>query len=227
MRRYAPLIVGLAAALLCGRLGFWQLSRLTERRERNATIEHRRSEPLLEIDNPGSISDSLVYRRVRVEGRPDYDREVVVVGRSHGGIPGVHVVTPIVTHDGSAVLVERLWVPSPDAATVDLTMLHEDTILAVEGILMEPGRARPTSEGSWPIHVVSLKPDALADRFPYPVWALSLRRTSHSVSGVSLVPVPELSEGSHLSYAVQWFAFALIAVIGSVVLTRKQVIGDR
>lgn len=221
MRRYAPLIVGLAAALLCTRLGFWQLSRLTERRERNATIEQRGSQPFLEIEDPGSISDSLVYRRVRVEGRPDYDREVIVVGRSQGGVPGVHVVTPIVMHDGSAVLVERLWAPSPDAATVDLTPLREDTILVVEGILMEPGRARPTSEGSWPIHVASLKPDALADRFPYPVWALSVRRTSPPVSGVRLVPVPELSEGSHLSYAVQWFAFGLIAVVGSVVMVAQ------
>jgi cytochrome oxidase assembly protein ShyY1 len=35
-------------------------------------------------------------------------------------------------------------------------------------------------------------------------------------------PVPELDEGPHLSYTVQWFSFALIILVGTFILLRKQ-----
>ncbi len=169
---------------------------------------------------PGS-SDTLTYRRVALAGRADYAREIVVVGRSLGGVPGVHVVTPIVTEWG-AVLVERLWVRSPDAATIDLASTREDSTLAIEGVFMPPGLPRPNSQETWPIRVASINAEILADRFPYPLYELAVRRSSGVPEGATLVPLPELTEGPHLSYAVQWFAFAVIAVVGSGVLVVRQ-----
>lgn len=222
MRKYAPLMVGIAVALLCARLGVWQLSRLDERQRLNRTIEARMGMPPLQLDStmPGS-NDTLTYRRVMFAGRADYTREIVVVGRSLGGVPGVHVVTPVVTEWG-AVLVERFWVRSPDATTVDLATLGGDSLLAIEGVFMPPGLPRPSSQATWPIRVASINPETLADRFPYSLYGLAVRRTTGAPEGVTLVPLPELTEGSHLSYAVQWFAFAVIAVVGSGVLVIKQ-----
>lgn len=174
---------------------------------------------------PPGPDDTLTYRRVALVGRADYTREIVVVGRSLGGVPGVHVVTPVVTEWG-AVLVERLWVQSPDATTIDLAVMGEDSLLAIEGVFMPSGLPRPSSQETWPIRVLSINPEILADHFPYPLYGLAVRRTTDAPEGVTLVPLPELTEGSHLSYAVQWFAFAVIALVGSIVLTVKQTTDD-
>jgi surfeit locus 1 family protein len=226
VRKYAPLVVGIAAALLCARLGVWQLSRLDERRSLNRTIESRLSMPPLHLDwpPPGS-TDTLTYRRVTFSGRADYAREIVVVGRSLGGVPGVHVVTPVVTERG-AVLVERLWARSPDAATIDLATTREDSSLAIEGVFMPSGLPRPSSQETWPIRVASINPEILAGRFPYTLYGLAVRRTTDAPEGVTLVPLPVLTEGSHMSYAVQWFAFAVIALVGSIVLMVKTTADD-
>jgi cytochrome oxidase assembly protein ShyY1 len=130
------------------------------------------------------------------------------------------VVTPIVTEWG-AVLVERLWARSPDATTVDLATMGEDSLMAIEGAFMPSGLPRPSSQAAWPIRVASINPEILADRFPYPLYGLAVRRTTGAPEGVTLVPLPELTEGSHLSYAVQWFAFAVIAVVGSWIVAMK------
>ncbi len=178
--------------------------------------------PPLQVDSPLPRPDyTLTYRRVALAGRADYTREIVVVGRSLGGVPGVHVVTPIVTEWG-AVLVERLWARSTDATTIDLATTREDSSLAIEGVFMPSGLPRPSSQETWPIRVASINAEILADRFPYPLYELAVRRSSGVPEGATLVPLPELTEGSHLSYAVQWFAFAMIALVGSIVVTMKQ-----
>jgi len=218
VRQYAALVIGIGAALLCARLGTWQLSRLEERRSLNRTIETRLGLPPLQFDSlPAGSADALTYRKVTLAGRADYAREVVVVGRSMGGVPGVHVVTPVIT-EGGAVLVERLWVRSPDAATVDLATTRGDSFLSIEGVFMPPGLPRPTSQDGWPILVASINAEILTDRFPYPLYSLSVRGTSGQVP----VPLPDLTEGSHRSYAVQWFAFAAIALVGSGILVFRE-----
>src|SRR5256885_11133395 len=64
------------------------------------------------------LPDSLLHRRVSVRGVFDERRQVLLVGRSHDGEPGVHVVTPLVSErDSVAVLVDRGWLPAADAAT--------------------------------------------------------------------------------------------------------------
>jgi surfeit locus 1 family protein len=48
-----------------------------------------------------------------------------------------------------------------------------------------------------------------------------LRRSDSATPLLQPVPLPERSDGPHLSYAIQWFAFALIALAGSVALARS------
>src|SRR6185503_12619800 len=80
----------------------------------------------------------FLNRRVRAAGSYDPAGEVVLRGRADQGRPGVHLVTPLVVPGVSrALLVNRGWVPSPDAATVDPRAWAEPGARTVEGILME------------------------------------------------------------------------------------------
>ena len=108
--------IALAAAALFVRLGFWQLDRLEQRRARNTLLASR----LGAAPAPWSDTTAIRYRRVTLSGVADYDREIVLVGRSRGGSPGVNLVTPVRRRGSdTAVLVNRGWVYSPDGTRVD------------------------------------------------------------------------------------------------------------
>jgi len=207
--------VALIVAAVCVSLGLWQTRRLGERRARNAAIAARREAPSLELR--GRLSaDSVRQRSVRVTGVLDYARQRTWPGRTVDGVPGVAILTPLRLGDGTAVFVDRGWVPSPDARHVDLERTRERDSVTLDGLALPAPRA--------PGDVV---PDALTDSLPYPVasyvvqWLPESGRFSDSPLPVRRWPAPALDDGPHLSYAIQWFAFAAIALGGMVAVWRQ------
>ncbi|HZH40637.1 MAG TPA: SURF1 family protein [Gemmatimonadales bacterium] len=226
-RDRAALVGALLVAALCVRLGVWQLDRLGQRRARNAQVLARRTEPPVSVS--GTISaDSARDRRLSARGEYDYGHERLWRGRSYEGIPGVDLVTPLRLPDGSAVLVDRGWAPSPDGYHVDQAAYREGDSAAVSGI----GVVAPRARGD-------VDPLALRDSSPYPllpfvIQELPRSRTSPtSPTSTNLPqpparwPAPEISDGPHLSYAIQWFSFAVIITIGSIVLAQKRGMGQK
>ncbi len=208
--------LALAGAALFVRLGFWQLDRLEQRRARNAILASRITAA------PAAWSDTTAvqYRRVRLAGRPDYEREIVLVGRSRRGSPGVNLVTPLrLAGSDTAVLVNRGWVYSPDGTAVDHARWREGEMLAVEGYVEAFSVPGP---GDLPANqrlARRLSHAAVSARFPYPIAAAYVVAIDTGKVARPDAPVrpglPSPDEGPHLGYALQWFAFALIAVVGS------------
>jgi surfeit locus 1 family protein len=205
-------LAGVLAALFV-RLGFWQLSRLDERRAFNAERARPLAEPETSFD---SLRDRTPYRRVRLAGSPDYAHEIALSGRSRNGSPGVHVFTPFRRPgNDTAVLVNRGWVYAADAATADLLRFREslthasgftDTIPAGAASL-DPARPRV---------VRRLTRQAIDSLVPYPVHpVLVVMQDSAGPSAPPRLPLPALNDGPHLGYAIQWFAFALTAIGGA------------
>lgn len=226
MRSRLFLIAGfVVVALVCIRLGFWQAQRLRERRAANAIALAARSQPVVTLAEAGWDS-TLVNRRVRIRGRYDHAHDIVLRGRQYGGVPGVEIVSPLLAEPGDpAVLVNRGFVPSPDAATVASDSLREPGLVTVEGIALPIGSdsGAPLQHGgrsTW----ARLDREGLRSRLPYPVYALYLRQVPDSTLPAfprRLEP-PALDDGPHLSYAIQWFSFALIALIFAGVFARRR-----
>ncbi|HKA59222.1 MAG TPA: SURF1 family protein, partial [Gemmatimonadales bacterium] len=141
-------VAAVLAATVCVGAGIWQLRRLDQRRARNALIAARRALPPLELGSAGGggrggvAVDSVGQRRVTAHGAYDFSAEQTWPGRSFQGTPGVALVTPLRLADGSAVLVDRGWVPSPDAYHVDRTLYREPDSAAVVGLALIPPRGR-------------------------------------------------------------------------------------
>lgn len=222
-------MVALGVAALCVRLGFWQLDRLGERRARNAAIEARAALPPLE--DPGTLPrDSLLFRRVVLSGVFDFKHQLLEVGRSVKGVPAVYVVTPLQLGDGRAVLVERGWLPSPDAYTVDLAAASEPATALVGGVVLPTGEGRAPPQPSWPVTLRSVDPGALQGLFLYSLVPGVVRRASVPAGAsqtLRSIPLPEPSDGPHLSYAVQWFCFAAVALGGMVAYVISERRGTR
>ena len=222
------LLVGSFAlvALVCLRLGFWQMARLKERRAANAGALAARAAPEVGLDPTGAMNPALDGRQVRAAGHYDHTHDVVLRGKVYNGAPGVEIVSPLVLDDGrTAVLVNRGFMPTPDAVTVQTDSVRELGRVRVRGTaaLVPSGRGRPLERDhrtSW----AQLDRDALAARIPYQLAPVYIRQAPDSALPRfprRLEPVP-IDDGPHLSYAIQWFSFAVMAMVFGGVIWRQK-----
>jgi cytochrome oxidase assembly protein ShyY1 len=222
-RRVAIVAIASVVAVTCVALGFWQLQRLSDRRARNAGIERERSrDPVLITTAAGGV-EVEPYAPVRASGTFDPEREVVVYGRSLDGGSGHHLVTPLVFDDGTAVLVVRGWIPFEYQTAPVADAAPPAGELTIHGFLVPDegdGSTRPDADGV----IGRLDVRGIRSSLPYPVLPLAIQLTESTAAGTLPVPVPppELSEGPHLSYAIQWFSFAAVAVAGAALLLRRE-----
>lgn len=237
-RRWLGVVaLGLVVATACVLLGRWQWTRHVARADAAALVTGNYDAapvPLAELLPPGTgLDPDDEWRAVSVGGRYVDDATVVLRNRPVGGRPAVHVLTPFVVDPddgGPAVLVvDRGWlaagseesddgVPAAPEGEVDLVVRLRPT---------EPaGRAGP------PGQVYRVDPPAVlrAGDAVDAVGALPVLG-AYGVLAVedpsvepapTVLPAPDTSLGSHLSYAFQWWAFAVGALVGVVVLARRE-----
>jgi len=164
-----------------------------------------------------------------VIGQYDPEHEVLLRNRSYEGQPGFHVLTPLRISPETSVLIDRGWVPlSVGAPPVELPP-PEGTV-EVTGVI-RPGETQPSGIGPKdpPSGVLSAvfwpDPARLSAQMPGRLEPVYVELRSQIPSGPEEQPIPStdpvLTNGPHLSYAVQWFAFALIGLVGYWILLRR------
>ena len=219
----------IALLLLAGagfaRLGFWQLDRLRERRAANETAAAARQAEAVRLPEDLGLLGEPRDRRVEAEGRYDRANEVLVRGQVLNGLPGVHVITPLrLEGSDTAVLVNRGFIPAPDAITAETKGLDEEGRQRVVGIALpiSAGGGQPIDRRGQ-ITWARLDRVALAERIPYPILPFYVLQTPDSA--LPDLPrrraPPTLDDGPHLNYAIQWFLFAAMAVVFAVVVVAR------
>jgi surfeit locus 1 family protein len=204
-------------ALICVRLGIWQLQRLEEKRERNHATRQRMAQPPASLSALTSDSAGLIFRRVTLTGQYDDAHTIIIAGRSLRGVPGVHVLTPM-RIGGSAVLVNRGWMPSADAARIELDSIIETPPENLQALVtpFPEDHGNPPADSGFHRTWYQMDGQRLRNQFPYPVMPFLAQILPHA--GQPPFPIrlrpPEFDEGPHLGYAIQWFSFACIAIIG-------------
>ncbi|HEX3865513.1 MAG TPA: SURF1 family protein [Gemmatimonadaceae bacterium] len=216
--------LALAAAAVFVRLGVWQLHRRVERLARNALVTHRYDAPSVDVASlPRDTADAR-FRRVRVIGQVDYDHELTYASRSYKGSPGVNLMTPVhLPGSDTVVIVDRGWVYSPDGSTLDHTKWH-DVDSTFVGYVEEMPSTGGTSFTSKPTVIAHLSYPVVAKALPYPVlpfYVVALGDSANAPDRVARLSLPPLDAGPHLSYAIQWFCFAIIAVVGAAIVVRR------
>jgi surfeit locus 1 family protein len=239
-RLFAFLAIALAAAAVCVRLGVWQLSRLGERRARNRAVAARFTAPPAPYRALPPDSAGRHFRRVVVAGRPDYAREFVLANRTRDGSPGVHIVTPVRVAPSAGgpggdtlLLLNRGWIYSGDGTRVDLARWREGDSVAVTGYVelpsRRPGVARLGGDAArgYPAYRY-LDPSVVAAAVGAPVtrdYVVAEPPPGEAEPPQDRpvrVPPPALDEGSHQSYAIQWFSFAAVALVGGAAFARAE-----
>jgi len=218
--RMVPTLAAMVAVAVCIPAGNWQLRRMHEKQSLRAQLDAAtRAEPVALASLPVTTDwASLRYRPVVAVGEYVARRQILVDNRVLAGRAGFHVVTPLALADGRVVLVNRGWIDQgasrsslPDAPPP-------------AGVVTVRGRVAIPAAG-----YLELKPDAV----PGTVWQNLDPARYAAATGLAVLPAvveatvapvpddhlvrdwpaPDFGIETHRIYAVQWYAFALLAVV--------------
>lgn len=219
------------AASVCVRLGIWQLDRLHQRRTKNALVRESGAGVPLTMSALRTLDTSATHwRRVSLRAVADYDAEMVQSSRSQAGAPGVYLLTPLRPVESgwgdTSLLLLRGFVYAPDGRTVDFAQAREGDTLTLDAIVtaFPPPQQVAVRSPTSPRALRLLDRDtleAMMHRPLVPVVLLALGDTTPGdVKRPVRIPPPSLGEGPHLSYAIQWFGFATVFVVGFLAFAR-------
>jgi cytochrome oxidase assembly protein ShyY1 len=233
-------VAALALAAIMVFLGRWQLDRYELRSELNDRIaagESGEAVPVASIlPRPdggagtvgGSTPSAVTWRRVSATGVYDSAHELLVRNRTGQGQAGFEVVTPLVQADGTAVLVDRGWIPAnPKGPTV-----APEVPAAPTGTVTVIGRVHPsesgaadalTIDGRTEIRRITTEPiSQLLNQYAvYDAYLLAVDGTPGATAAP--VPVPTQNAWQNAAYVVQWWLFAGLTLVGFVYLLRKEI----
>ena len=225
---HAVVAAGIIAMVVAG---FWQIARLGERKEFNDLVFERSQSEAVELRSvlerldDGSLSEAdAEWLPVIVRGTYLSD-QVLEFNNSQGGRAGDNVLTAMVTNDGDTVVVNRGFIPLgidvPDAPRTEVEGLGYIRSSEVR----ERGGLTDADDGAPLAEIRRIDVPRLARQLPgdvAPVYVqLIAADPGIEVGDPEPVVLPELSNGPHLSYAIQWFVFALCVAIGWVLAVRR------
>jgi cytochrome oxidase assembly protein ShyY1 len=220
-------------------LSNWQWHRLQDRQVANAAIQAQiNKDPILITDllttkvGEKTVPDDSQWRTVGMSGVWLQDNQVLVRKKSLESDLGLWVVTPLQLPDGTIVMVNRGWTAAANSAVDSPVVANVPT-----GTIEVLGRLRVIQERSKP--APTDLPDGQVDRI-VPIEIINSSETLSNAyvemtasrpesltTEIRPLPAPEVTEGAHRSYAIQWIFFEIMTVIGWVILVRNEVKDQR
>ncbi|MCS6575052.1 SURF1 family protein [Curtobacterium poinsettiae] len=211
--------IAVAFAIVCTLFGMWQWDRRNEAVRQNEQVAQNYDHTPVPLDRAlpraSSWQDEQEWLRVSVTGRYDVDSQLLVRNRVHNGQPGFEVLTPLVTSEGRAFIVDRGWVPTGNAqdAPDHVPAPPSGEVTAVVRLQQSepriPGRSDPKDTDQ----VQSVTLADVANKVDDPIWTGAYGQlASESPAPTEARPLgwdrPNADTGLHLSYFIQWFLFA-------------------
>jgi surfeit locus 1 family protein len=214
------------AATVCVRLGFWQLDRLAQRRASNAHYVLMTTLDPVTLPATDDLQ-TMEYRSIEASGKYDFSEQVALRDQYYGDQFGYHLLTPLVLADGNAIMVDRGWIPAEgNDSPSSWARYDENGVVNVKGIIR---LSRERAELGGKTDPQLAPGQTRLDIWNFPNLKRIQQQSSHALLPVyiqvdpvqsdSNPPIPsqpqvDLTEGPHLGYAIQWFSFAAIFLIG-------------
>lgn len=228
-RRAAGVVaVALVVAAGCSLAGVWQWTRHEDRSAAAALVEANYDADPVPIED--LVADGLrpdeVWRPATVRGT--YVASVVLRNRPVSGTPAAHALGVLEVSqgplDGRLLVVDRGWFPAAEAATGRRTPTGDLDVL----VRLRPGEP-PADRDAPPGQVQAIAVEQVLGatglargRAVADVYGVLADESGGSPAGVTPLPRPDVGLGPHLSYAFQWWVFAVGALVGAAVLLRRE-----
>lgn len=210
-------------------LGVWQWHRWVA--SDAAWTRFARGADTLQPLGARALDQLTLYQRVSVTGRFDGQHQFLLDNLSYHGRPGYQVLTPLVRSSGGALLIDRGWVPFsgarsrlPDVTLTDAPSVSlSGRIAALPSAGLASGRAPPNPTDPWPRVTSFPRAAELARALGVPLGERILLLDADAPLGyVRDWQPPGMAPLRHLSYAIQWWCFAALAVVVWAVLSARR-----
>ncbi|MGK5681290.1 SURF1 family cytochrome oxidase biogenesis protein [Actinoplanes sp. URMC 104] len=242
-RWLAAAALAVAAAVVMVMLGNWQLRRYEERSAINDRIDAADSVAAVPLTSvltrptapgaPGAApGKDLAWTKVTISGRYDPAHEIQARGRTVDGDVGFEIVTPLVLADGTAVLVDRGWVPAPEGGALAAPVVPAaptGQVTVVGQIHLSESRPAPIERRDGRLDTRRISLPRLAPQMPYPVYGsyvLLTEQTPANDAAFVRIPIEHEDAWQNGGYAVQWWLFAAMALAAYVYYARKEARGE-
>lgn len=204
-------------------LGLWQLDRHAEVAAENDRLKQVLAETPVPLEQ-ALQADNVQFQPVSAAGTYLPDGQLQLSPRSRNDRPGYDILTPLALDDGRTLVVDRGWVP-----------LDDDAPPPPQGPVQVSGRLRPSlparqvlpPDGPRAELVSNVDLEVLRNQLPSVIDTAYLEVTDEDARQAGVVPRPAepvtLESGNHLSYALQWFAFTIIGLVGYPLLLRRRI----
>ena len=231
LRRWGGyLVLVIVFAVACGLLSWWQWSRRAEAVAEIAKIEANYDAPPAQLGDLLSALDDAddadEWRPVELTGEYLTDQQLLVRNRPRNSDAGFEVLVPFRLADGTVFVVDRGWIPAgatlgapdsvPDAPEGDVTVIAR----------LKPGEPEIPGRGAPDGQLATVRLQDVADLVGEPtytgMYGLLISESPAAADRPLAAERPAEDEGPHLSYALQWIAFGILAFIGLVWAVRRE-----
>ena len=213
------LVAAVLAAGLTARLGWWQLDRAAQKNQLQAAMDSRRAlPPLVQADLAADAPAAAAqhHRAVALQGQWVAEQTIYLENRQMKGVPGFFAVTPLRLDDGTAVLVERGWLPRDIADRTRIVAAPPPAgRVQVQGFIAPaPGRLYEFDAAASGAIRQNLSVDAFARETGMRLRPLSVQQrddASRPSDGLMRQwSAPASGVEKHYGYAFQWFALSAL-----------------
>jgi cytochrome oxidase assembly protein ShyY1 len=221
-RWFGYLALAIVFAAVCVALSQWQVARLNETRNANQLVDRNYHSTPISLNSAlptlGSYSALQQWKQVAMTGTYLTDEQVLVRNRPLNGQPGFEVLDPLLLADGSVFVVDRGYVPigntqdRPDSVPSP----RSGTVTVVVRLKASEATLRGRSDTLGELATIHLPDFAKLVGKPTYTGAYGLMVSESPTSAVRPrpLPQPQLDEGLHISYAIQWVIFGIMAFFG-------------
>ena len=203
-------------------LSGWQFDRYHQRIDRNKDFVTAVAGVPIPIENISQLNNLKQWGKVSLSGQYLDAKSKLVRKRYLKNSLGFWVLTPFQLANKEIILVNRGWIPSANSSTSELAIPSSPTQqVLIEGYLqpMEKFKENPADLPSNQINDINI------EKFQgniYPNYYIQVGKSNPAEKDIGIIYLPEVSNGPHLSYAIQWILFALLLPIGWYVLLKNE-----
>ena len=204
----------------------WQFGRGQSQADTNKIISaNLEMQPLAMADLANLDSVANQWRTVNLQGRFSTKHEELVRNRYHEGQFGFEVLTLFTATTGQNFWIDRGWVAAgPNASTPPVVAKPPSDLISINARIRSENLSRQLQGSFFVTRNVAPKPESIAkiqDVDAEPYYLDLLPSADGTITRLTNIELPELSNGPHFAYALQWLAFAVLTVIGRFLLFRE------
>lgn len=217
--------IALLLVILCLWAAQWQYHRGIDRHARNAVIEERIAKPALPLSRIETDFANYEWQTISTTGSFDNDKQILLRNRYNEGKYGYEVLTLFTSLDSRKFWVDRGWVEAGATATtapkvteVPGTQVTINGRLRLDSSLPRGSFFALPGNGQGLVSELNAQSQLNTEKFYVDLLSGSDPRLTPAVAA----QLPELSDGPHMAYALQWIFFGGLVIYGRILIRRTR-----